>query len=981
MIEGCPSPVEKWEAYFVQEPLEAVDRLLTRRTYMGRLNRNDTDEILFRLFRTATKDRLITLDKALQSWFMNCLEVAPPSFEPVRWIEILQDAFSVVARLDLPKTQSWLQDNHVQARLWLRSLSLDSARDPEADLLRTLALCQRDLGLLPLWMRLCGLEEDRPLHFASIGLLGLCKLPKEDGERHGDLHPAVFSGIVDLASAVSRQVRPETDGRRFWLSEVRALMARYPRSSRYWADNFVPLIVSAPASTAADWLCNLIPRIDQELRGGRRRFTSSRHAQPVPRYEYEAILKLLKTQPLEEIRPRLTQFLEKHRVYARHTGCSEDLVRILSSVGYRIYRQDGNWALTLIEEGFHWSPYDPYLWTTRATVESYLHRNALAVGILWEAKRMFPEDAHTRTILAGLLAQEDKAEVAEMVYRQAIDDFPGNVYCRTGLAELLRMQGRLVDAEGEYRQAIDDFPGNVYCRTGLAELLRMQGRLVDAEGEYRQAIDDFPNDAVCRTGLAEVLRMQGRLVDAEGEYRQALDDFPNNAYCSSGLAEVLKEQGKLAHEEQDLPRAQSKFGEAEQLYVQAAKRFPGNVVCRTGLGGVLRVQAKLTEAGRVYRQAMLDFPDNPVSYLGLAIVLLRQGSQEDAVSLLERTVEQFPRNLIVARFLQQVKGGSEDPNAIEVSYDEFSAAVSKTARSALCDRVSIDKEAGLPYEAFSVGTAEGEKISLAREAFIETEPEPNGVMKKGKKSESHSSSEAKRPTTLTPNGVFQHPANTTASPFRGGDTSEAEIALASLYRFAARRAIGEEQARYRQYSAQACEKALSQNPNSIFALLEKGFGLLDQEPQAAAAFFEEHATNRKWSNVLGFRIGSLRAEIHGGKSITAQQWRELMNGFKSRRTIIALEHARLELGFYRNGNTLSTLEYLRKQLLVDIKTLPKSLRDNEDWVRSVVAQRLFAEIDLAYSLTEDNVPQLHDNYEQHSFVLQGVTEQTLTSSI
>ena len=35
------------------------------------------------------------------------------------------------------------------------------------------------------------------------------------------------------------------------------------------------------------------------------------------------------------------------------------------------------------------------------------------------------------------------------------------------------------------------------------------------------------------------------------------------------------------------------------------------------------------------------------------------------------------------------------------------------------------------------------------------------VMKKGKKSEDRSNSEARRPTILTPNGVFQHPGNAT----------------------------------------------------------------------------------------------------------------------------------------------------------------------------------------------------------------------------
>jgi len=933
MIEKYPSPIEKWQANFEQQPLEALDHLLTGYAYMGRLSRNDTDEILFRLFHTATEDRLIALDGAMQSWFMRYLEVAPPSVEAVRWIEILQNAFSIVIRLDLREAQEWLQENYISARLWLRSLYLDPAGDPEADLLRTLTLCQRSSDLLPLWMRLCRLEEDRPWHFASIGLLGLCKLPKENG----DLHPAVFSGIVDLANAVSRQARTKKEGQTFWLLEVRALMARYPRSSKYWAKYFLPLVMFEPTSTAAEWLGKLIPWIGQELKRHQRRFTSTRYAQLVSPVEYTAILDLLATQPLERIRPTLIGFLDRCRIYARQTGYAEDLVKKLSAVGYKTYTQDVNWALALIEEAFHWAPYDPYLWTQRATLESYLHRNARAIGILWEAKRTFPENTHIRTILARLVAKEGKTDIAEMVYRQAIEDFPNDPHCRSGLAEVLKTRGRLKEAEEVYRQAAKHFPNDPYFRSGLAEVLKTRGRLKEAEEVYRRAVKHFRENVVCHAGLAEVLRMRGRLDEAERMYRQAIEHFPDNPYCRSGLAEVLKEQGKLAQEERDLPR----------------------------------VQKKLAEAGAVYRQAMKDFPDDPVSYVGLAIILLRQGKQKDAISLLEETVEQFPQNLIVEGFLQQVKGGKEDPDAIEVSYEQFSAAMAEMGRAALFGKIPIEKEAEIPYkelstemgraalfgkipiekeaeipyEELSTEMAEAERIRLASEAFIETEAEPIT-------------------TSFLPSG---------------GDASETQIGLANLYRLAARRAMGEGEVRYWQESMGACEKALSQNPNNIFALLEKGFGLLDQEPRAAATFFDDQVANRKRSNVLGFRIGNLRAKMQGGEAVTPMQWKELVNEFRSRKTIITLERARQEL-HHRNGTTLSMLESLRKQLRTDSKTLPKSLWENENWMRSVVEQRLFAKIDLVHSLTEDSLPQLHDNYEQNNLILQGVIEQSLTAA-
>ncbi|MBU2431979.1 MAG: hypothetical protein KKH99_14895, partial [Proteobacteria bacterium] len=280
MIENNLSPIEKWQVNFDQQPLEALDRLLIGRAYMGRLNRNDTDEILFRLFHTATKDRLTALDKAIGNWFARYWGSAPPAVPTARWAEILQNAFSTVIRLNLRETQAWLLKNYACVRVWLRSLYLGPARDPEADLLRTLALCQQNQGLLPLWMRLCRLEEDKPLHFASIGLLGLRKLPDENGEPPGDLPLAVFSGVVDLANAIDKQVRPGKQGEEFWFLKIRALMARYPRSSQYWTEYFLPLVSSAPDSPAAKWLGKLIPKLRNVLEGRQRLPRSTRFLRP-----------------------------------------------------------------------------------------------------------------------------------------------------------------------------------------------------------------------------------------------------------------------------------------------------------------------------------------------------------------------------------------------------------------------------------------------------------------------------------------------------------------------------------------------------------------------------------------------------------------------------------------------------------------------------------------------------------------------------
>ena len=249
MSEIVASPIKKWQSFFEEYPFDALDLLLLGRAYMGILNRSDTNEILYRLFHTRTKAQLDILDDAIKEWFVKYWELTPPSISIQRWNEVLRNAFSTVIRLNLAKTQTWLFENYQQARVWLYGLYLGPDSDPEADLLRLLALSQRDQSLLPLWMRLCRLEEDRPLHFADIGLLGLRKMPDVNGEPHGDIHSAVFRNIIDLARAIDKQVRPKNAGKEFWFMKVREIMARYPRSTQYWADHFFSDLVSDPGET------------------------------------------------------------------------------------------------------------------------------------------------------------------------------------------------------------------------------------------------------------------------------------------------------------------------------------------------------------------------------------------------------------------------------------------------------------------------------------------------------------------------------------------------------------------------------------------------------------------------------------------------------------------------------------------------------------------------------------------------------------
>ena len=112
-----------------------------------------------------------------------------------------------------------------------------------------------------------------------------------------------------------------------------------------------------------------------------------------------------------------------------------------------------------------------------------------------------------------------------------------------------------------------------------------------------------------------------------------------------------------------------------------------------------------------------------------------------------------------------------------------------------------------------------------------------------------------------------------------------------------------------------------------------------------------------------------------------KEWAELKgkDEFAHRRTLIILENALQELS-NPNGNTLKVLQGLRKRIQANLESVPGPLRKNETWVRSYIANYLFASVSPEAELAEDNLPIIYDNYRKSGPTLQGILEQCLTTN-
>ncbi len=463
---------------------------------MGELERNDTDEILFRIFHKKSEKVRRRLDEVMREWFGNYWGKIPGSMPTGRWARILKDAFIAVYRLNLEQSYFFLRDYYAGDKSWLRSITMNPSRDPEGELLRILALAQKDQFLLPLWMRLCRMEEDLPIDYASIGLMGLRKLPEKDGSPPMDLPAAFFKGAICLAEVLGEHNKKE-----FWLREMRAVVAHYPRAGKYWARYFYPFLYGRNIDLLAGWLDKVIPKLSTHFNA---KAGANAYIQPPLKEKRTHFIDLIKKQPLETFRSDLEIFLEDHRRYAYQTGDSSFLVKTFSNIGYKVLRQDSTLALELMQEAFTWEPYNPFLWSQLAIIEIFRGNETRAAALLWEAIRLFPEDAKVRNNLAHLLAKQGKLNVAETIYRQAMEDFPEDDVCRNGLAEVLLAQNRIPEAEQLYRQTIKDFPRDAVCRNGLAVVLLKENKKEEAIALLKETVEMFPGNKVATELLEKI---------------------------------------------------------------------------------------------------------------------------------------------------------------------------------------------------------------------------------------------------------------------------------------------------------------------------------------------------------------------------------------------------------------------------------------------------------------------------------------------
>ncbi|MBD2018590.1 tetratricopeptide repeat protein, partial [Leptolyngbya sp. FACHB-36] len=156
-----------------------------------------------------------------------------------------------------------------------------------------------------------------------------------------------------------------------------------------------------------------------------------------------------------------------------------------------------------------------------------------------------PNHAEVRHLLAVILCQTGRTELAIPHLRQVVQTQPQWAEARGNLANALQQRGESVDAIAHYERAIALKPDYVEAYQNLSVALRDQDRLEEAVERSQQAIALQPDFAEAHYNLGFIQRQLGRLDAAIASYRRALQLQPNFVSAHKNLGHALLLTGDL----------------------------------------------------------------------------------------------------------------------------------------------------------------------------------------------------------------------------------------------------------------------------------------------------------------------------------------------------------------------------------------------------------------------------------------------------
>lgn len=216
--------------------------------------------------------------------------------------------------------------------------------------------------------------------------------------------------------------------------------------------------------------------------------------------------------------------------------------------------------------------------------------------------------ASEQLIESGIAAESrGDVEMAERLYRQAIEADPASAAARMNLGIVLHGNGDPAGAAAQHRFAIKLDPGSAHAHYNLALACLDLGDASGAGAAFREALRLRPEFPEAWVGLADVEESAGR-------DQAALDALDAAIRLRPGYAGAIFNAGALL-------RKLGRLDEAAARLRQVPEDHPDSANALTALAATLRDQGRIDEAIATMRAAVERMPDSGVAQCELLFTL------------------------------------------------------------------------------------------------------------------------------------------------------------------------------------------------------------------------------------------------------------------------------------------------------------------------------------------------------------------------
>lgn len=242
-------------------------------------------------------------------------------------------------------------------------------------------------------------------------------------------------------------------------------------------------------------------------------------------------------------------------------------------------------------------------------------RRDLGLEMARQALAMSPDKATYHSNLAGMFAEQEAWDQAELCYREVIRLTPLDAVTHNRLGDLLFRQSRLDEAAACFRQATRLRPDYAEAHNNLGAVCYRQGDRGQAVACYRRALALDPQRAEMQRNLGTALYDLRQFEEAVAAFSAALALAPNDPPTLNHLGAGLLRLDRLA--------------EAAAAFEAAIRLDPGFGDARSNLSVVYTRQAQPAESVACCRAALGATPANANAHYNLALGLLAMGAMEE----------------------------------------------------------------------------------------------------------------------------------------------------------------------------------------------------------------------------------------------------------------------------------------------------------------------------------------------------------------